>query len=148
MDKHQERYLAKVIRGDGCWSWRDAKVSTGYGAIHITTDGKRVVKLAHRVSYEIHKGEIPAGKDVMHLCHNPICSNPEHLALGSRRENMQTSFAAGRLQRKIPLQDLPLIAKKRAYGETLQSIGDLYGCTKQAVRHMLLSHPKEVLCLA
>jgi hypothetical protein len=90
----------------------------------------------------MHVGEIPAGKDVMHLCHNPACSNPAHLALGDRKENMRTSFEAGRLQRKIPLEALSQIRQQRARGVTLKAIGEMFGCTKQAIRHMLNSHPE------
>lgn len=44
-------------------------------------------------------GPLPDGMDVMHLCHNRSCCNPNHLALGSRAENMAMSREAGRLKR-------------------------------------------------
>lgn len=138
---HTEKYLALVIRTtpEDCWQWGGTTSSTGYGSIECAQDGRRVVKLAHRVSYELAKGPIPPGLDVMHLCHNPRCTNPAHLEAGTRRQNMQTSQAAGRLQRKIPLGDMPRIRARRLAGETLQAIANGYGCSKQAVRHMLRS---------
>lgn len=133
----EEMYLARVVKRDGCWGWAGCIDKRGYSVFN--KDG---IKPAHRLSYLMHKGPIPDGLDVMHMCHNPSCSNPDHLELGTRRENMATSFVVGRLQRRIPLADMPRIAADRAAGMTLQAIGDRYGCTKQAVRHMLNAHPE------
>jgi hypothetical protein len=131
-----ERYEALVVRNaEGCWGWRGPMMKIGYACFGL--NGKCM--LAHRVSWELHHGVPPPGLDVMHLCHNPACSNPAHLALGTRSQNMQTSRVAGRLQRRIPLDDMPRIRAQRAAGITLSAIAARHGCTKQAVRHMLLS---------
>ncbi len=137
----EEMFLSRVIRRDGneCWGWKWAIHKSGYGVLVKNGRGHHY---AHRLSFLMHIGEIPTGKDVMHICHNPECSNPAHLALGDRKENMRTSFEAGRLQRKIPLDAMPKIRKARAAGASLQDIGNMFGCTKQAVRHMLNSHPE------
>jgi len=133
-------YEARVIRryGDECWSWKGGSHELGYG--HVMFNG--TVFAAHRIAYERAFGEIPAGLDVMHACHNPECSNPNHLSVGTRKQNMQESRLAGRLQRKIPLGEMPLIFEMRKAGWTLQQIGDLYSCTKQAVRHMIRTRPE------
>lgn len=67
--------------------WLATKNNKGYGMIGRgrATEGKA---LAHRVSYELHFGPIPEGMEVMHLCDNPGCVRPDHLALGSHRDNM------------------------------------------------------------
>lgn len=43
---------------------------------------------AHRLSYELHKGEIPEGLEIDHLCRNRWCVNPDHLEAVTRRENI------------------------------------------------------------
>lgn len=71
--------LARLYRIDdatGCWFyalWVDP--ISGYARIKV--DGR--VRLAHRVSYEAHKGPIPEGLTLDHLCRNRSCGNPDHL---------------------------------------------------------------------
>lgn len=86
----RERYALGVIQGSEgeCWGWRRKVNNHGYG---------RVGDLyAHRVSYEIHVGPIPAGLQVLHRCDNPPCSNPSHLFLGTVTDNMRDMWAKGR----------------------------------------------------
>jgi len=52
--------------------------------------------LAHRLSYQIHKGEIPEGMVVMHSCDNPSCVNPDHLSIGTQSQNIKEAIAKGR----------------------------------------------------
>lgn len=137
----EQRYNRHVIKLDGCWSWSGAKSTYGYGVMGGDGRGASPVT-AHRVAWSLFRGELRSDEHLMHLCHNPECSNPAHLAIGSMRENLRTSFVVGRLQRKIPLEAMPSIWKRRQAGETLQAIGDTYGCTKQAIKHMIRKHPE------
>lgn len=135
-----DAYEAHVIRNgvDECWGWEGGKHQHGYGQFMV---GNRVWR-AHRIAYERKHGAIPKGLDVMHNCHNPECSNPNHLAAGSRLENMHESMLAGRLQRKIPRSEMPLIFEMMESGWTFRQIARLYDCTQQAVRHMVRAHPE------
>ena len=51
---------------------------------------------APRVSWIIHNGEIQEGLNVLHLCSNAICTNPQHLYLGTQKENVRDAVLAGR----------------------------------------------------
>ena len=82
----------KVRKADGCWDWMAYKNACGYGVIGIA--GKAT--LAHRLSYELHRGEIPSDMCVCHSCDNPGCVNPDHLWVGSRKDNMVDMAAKGR----------------------------------------------------
>lgn len=55
-----------------------------------------VTMRAHRVSWEIHFGQIPKGLCVLHRCDNPPCCKPEHLFLGSVVDNVADRCKKGR----------------------------------------------------
>jgi len=74
---------------NGCWEWKGKISKNGYGWIRNM--------LAHRCSYEIFKGEIESGKSVCHICDNRKCINPDHLWVGTIKENMQDAKQKGRL---------------------------------------------------
>lgn len=75
-----------VIKKDGCWEWQGDIENNGYARLSIRDVPARH---AHRASYLLYKGEIPEGLQVNHLCHVRSCCNPEHLYLGSQKENMK-----------------------------------------------------------
>ncbi len=84
------RFEAKIemIPECGCWIWMGAERSCGYGQIKI--NNKRYC--AHRVSFEIYKGTIPAGLLICHRCDTPSCVNPNHLFLGTYKDNIQDAI--------------------------------------------------------
>ena len=68
----------------GCWIWGAAENNRGYGlATH-----NRGMALAHRMSYEMHRGSIPKGLVLDHLCRNRLCCNPDHLQVVTNKVNI------------------------------------------------------------
>jgi hypothetical protein len=68
----------------GCWLWLGALNACGYGTIGV----KYRSQLAHRISYSVFKGLVPKRKNVLHHCDMPCCVNPEHLFVGTQRDNV------------------------------------------------------------
>lgn len=83
MDKTQ------VNRETGCWEWRGRLASNGYGQIQAN---RRTLQV-HRVTYEAHKGAIPEGLAIDHLCRNRTCCNPDHLEAVTSHENWRRGQA-------------------------------------------------------
>lgn len=88
----RHRLMAKVRVVDGCWIWTGARNKAGYGVIGAGRRGDGTV-LAHRLSYEIHKGAIPEGLHLDHLCVTPARVRPEHLEAVTQQENNRREHA-------------------------------------------------------
>lgn len=88
------RFWSKVERGDAseCWDWCGHIGVHGYGRF----GHDRRQSETHRLAWELTHGEIPAGMCVCHRCDRPSCCNPDHLFLGSQRDNMRDRDSKGR----------------------------------------------------
>ena len=94
-----ERFFSKVRKTDECWWWLGTKNNKGYGMFMLRSPDKI---LAHRASYVLHCGPLPEGKNLLHRCDNPACVNPDHLVVGTQRDNQRDMAAKGRGRGGIP----------------------------------------------
>jgi len=125
----KQRFLEKINKRtpNGCWEWIGGCNEYGYGRFW---NGDRMV-MAHRFSCKLFKDLIPEGKIVCHTCDNPRCVNPDHLWLGTQKENIRDAIRKGRLDPKELNQPRGDNHWSRKHPERMnQSCGDNHYCSK------------------
>lgn len=102
--RHQRNvalFWKHVQKTDSCWLWSGSHDRHGYGRMWRSADARQ--RFAHRFSWEISVGAIPAGHVIRHLiCDNPPCVRPDHLAVGLQRDNVADMHAKGRRRSAPP----------------------------------------------
>jgi HNH endonuclease len=151
LELFEQRYTPEP--NSGCWLWTGSIARRrGYGTLCICHSGDFAGSwMAHRLAYVLFVGAIPPGRhnQVCHRCDNPGCVNPDHLWLGSPKENEQDKIAKGRRApftwkdriargdrsglAKLREADIPLIRARRAAGETQQAIANDYGVSQRVI---------------
>lgn len=147
----KERFDEKYVIDDttNCWNWTASKWAGGrYGKIH--SDKIRGDVAAHRISYEIHKGEIPKGMEILHECDNSLCVNPDHLRIGTHQDNMndmvkRKRHGAGERHNKCKITDAQVLEmiKLKNEGIMLKDIAPMYNIHSATVSRLTRNMRKE-----
>jgi hypothetical protein len=116
--KTADEFWSHVARGPECWEWQAAR-SHGYGA--LLWGGR--IQSAHRVAWVLTNGSIPVGLRALHHCDNPPCVRPDHLFLGTQRDNLRDASS----KRRTVFQRHPEL---RGHGRTVGRPGALNPCAK------------------
>jgi hypothetical protein len=130
----------------GCWEWSGCIQGNGYSRVRL--DGK--TQYGHRAAYSAFKGEIPEGLDVCHTCDNRMCVNPDHLFVGTRKDNMQDCAKKGRTTKgmsfgegeqaaysKLTEPEVLMARMLAAEGKNPRVIAEQFGVHKDTIRHII-----------
>jgi hypothetical protein len=136
----KERLWKKVTKGPGCWPWTGKLHKDGYGVIKGGA-GRPDTVLTHRAAWELTRGPIPEGLDVLHRCDRPNCCRPAHLFLGTRADNNADKVSKGRQARgegsssaKLTEEQVREILRAHAAGEATQAeLGRRFGVSPEAI---------------
>lgn len=141
----EERFWSKVDKGTGqgpkgeCWMWIGALTGKGYGKMTINHKGAS----AHVIAYQIQRGPIEDGVQVLHHCDMPACVRGDHLFKGSQLDNMLDRAAKERHWRKLTPEQVLEIRDGSLAGMSQQAIADKYGVTQNLISKILLRQSRK-----
>jgi hypothetical protein len=138
-----ERFDARVEKTPGCWIWRGSIKKNGYGTFFPRAGHHEHV---HRFAYaRAWRIEIPDGLFVCHRCDTRACVNPDHLFLGTHKENMADMRLKGRSRTgsrsalaKLCESDVVDLRTLSAFGVTLDALSAAFGVSRSAI-HMAVA---------
>jgi len=106
-DRHPEvwttRFWSFYNKTETCWLWTGATNVSGYGHWGMpTASGPKTVS-AHRLAWVLaNRKLIPEGMNVCHSCDVKLCGRPDHLFLGTQKDNIRDMFSKGRNSFHLP----------------------------------------------
>lgn len=126
---------------NGCWIWTGPKHDWGYG---LDPGAKKGTRRVHRIIYELRFGKVPSGLFVCHHCDNPPCVNPDHLFLGTAKDNSSDMVKKGRSVAgtkngmcHFGYNEISRIRWMRESGWPLQYIAGEFGCSISTVSRIV-----------
>lgn len=125
---------------DACWPFKLSRNKLGYGRLQFRKDGGKWTFTASRVAYVLVNGPVGPGVVIRHLCGNPPCCNPAHLAPGTPADNARDTVAMGRTTKgeknpaaKLKEAQVTAIRERIAAGERYAVLAKEFGIHYQTV---------------
>ncbi len=141
-----ERFWSKVnVKGpDECWLWTASIDSCGYGNFSFEDS----LVGSHRMSYELSIEPIPEGLSVLHKCDTRNCVNPNHLFLGTQKDNVRDCIKKERFRSHIGAKNNQAVLseekvlkirkfKRENSWASLMDLAIMYGVSKSAIAHIV-----------
>jgi hypothetical protein len=131
-------FWVNVKNENECWPWLGKLNQWGYGRYRLNG----FFGMAHRIAYEKTTGQNIKGLIAMHICDNPQCCNPKHIALGTHADNQADKVAKNRQAKgetngQSILTEQQVIEARYKYKttkDTYKKLADKYGVCKDAMQ--------------
>lgn len=130
---------------DDCWEWKKGRTTFGYGSFYLPGS---IHIPSHKFSWELVNEPVPKGLCVLHKCDNPPCVNPNHLFIGTKKDNAIDAAKKKRLYNpkgedhncaKLTEAQVLEIRRRYKFGTALQiDLAKEYGVTRR--------HLNEIIC--
>lgn len=132
-ERIQDFFRARLLASPDvdCILWNGKKDKNGYGLVKLSLGGRQYEWFAHRVSYRINKGEMSPTLQVRHTCDVPACINPDHLLLGTAKDNTNDMLERGGMGMTHLTEDQ--VREIHEMRGTYREIGKKYGVSASAV---------------
>lgn len=139
-----EKILVNYEVVKDCWEWKGKKDKDGYGRLRV---GGRITIRTNRAAWIVANGEIPNGKMICHKCDNPCCINPDHLYVGTAKDNATDRRNRGRSNNergslrwnsKLTEEQVRQISIDYVPGKDSQTeVAKKYGVSQATISHIL-----------
>lgn len=141
-ERWEKNFLASVkYRSTGCWEWSKFRDPLGYGRCRL--NGRKYT--THRASWLHFRGTVPKGLCVLHKCDNPPCVNPDHLFVGTFKDNTIDKELKGRANHPRGVEHHASVLtpakvkwiRKNRYRLTMHATAKKLGTSVSCVNHVL-----------
>lgn len=147
-ESFETRLLRYTEKTESCWLWKGARTEFGHGIFAVKSEGRTRNFMAHRISWELYRGEIPPDLKVLHRCDVPNCVNPDHLFLGTQKDNVADMIQKGRARyrglkgesngrAKLTENQVAGIRARHASGETIAILAERYNVSRTQIRRIV-----------
>jgi len=130
IERFNDKY--EPVTESGCWIWTGSLYPIGYG--YFSSKG---TERANRAAYMLFVGDIPEGKIVCHACDVPECVNPDHLFLGTNKDNSRDMVNKNRQAKGSKINSCILNEEKvkeiRASNDSKESLAEQYGVSTSTI---------------
>lgn len=88
------RFWTHVEKTEGCWLWTSTLFAHGYASFKMQGLQRHASRVSYEIAYSVDLRDDP--RFMCHHCDNPKCVRPDHLFLGSPKDNVDDMWRKGR----------------------------------------------------
>lgn len=134
LDNYKKIYESQLIKKEGCWSWKGRSLTKDGETRGLVSFCNRTMFI-HRLSWVLTHGPILNGLLVLHKCDNSICSNPDHLFLGTQSDNMRDKILKKRhYNQKLTVDDVLKIRQLLESNIKVNHLAQQFNVTPMTIR--------------